>query len=163
VKGIYPALILVVALAACREKSAVLAPDLSVDFGCATNPRTAIISSFLSARGFTSFDEEQARRKKGKTFFALQLDAYDRRREMFEIIGLKKPESYGSGIDYRLTITSPPPTSHDRALEDAAVRLVRDTLRCQLHAVGRFENGADSLDLFNAVFEDEQRRMSGAK
>ncbi len=114
---------------------------------------------FLSSRGFSSFNEEKARRRVGKTFFPLQIDAYDRRRVMVEVIGLRKPSSYGNGVNYRLTITSPPPTLHDRALEDAAVDLVRDALRCEIHAVGRFENGADSVALFNAVFADEQRRM----
>jgi hypothetical protein len=139
----------------------VLAPDLVVDFGCATIPRADVISTFLSVHGFTSFDEERERRERGKSFFALQINAYDQHRMMVEVIGLRKPKSYGSGVNYRLTITSPPPTVHDHALEDAAVRLVRDTLACQLHAVNRFENRADSVAIFNAVFEDEQRRMRG--
>jgi hypothetical protein len=146
-------------LAACHEKTAVLAPDLAVDFGCAANPKPKTVEAFLSAHGFSSVDEEETRRKQGKTFFPLQIDAYDRRRVMIEVIGLRKPKSYGSGVDYRLTITSPPPTRHDNVLEDDAVKLVRDTLRCQLHMVSRFENGADSVRLFDAVFEDEQRRM----
>ena len=157
------ALVCVVMLAACREKAAVLAPDLTVDFGCAANPRPEVIRTFLSAHGFTSFDEERARRREGKTFFAFQIDASDRRRVMIEVIGLRKPESYGSGVDYRLTVTSPPPTAHDHALEDDAVHLVRHTLRCQVHAVNRFENGPDSTTLFNAVFDDLQRRMRARK
>lgn len=156
------ALFLCTALAACSEKPAVLAPDLAVDFGCAANPRPQAILAFLSAHGFSSIDEEQARHRKGRTFFPLQIDAFDRRRVLIEVIGLKKPKSYGSGIDYRLTITSPPPTLHDQALESDAVSLVRGTLRCDLHAVSRFENGRDSLELFNAIFEDEQRRMRAA-
>lgn len=118
--------------------------------------------AFLSTHGFSSVDEERARHREGKAFFALQIDAFDRRRVMIEVIGLQKPKSYGSGVDYRLTITSPPPTMHDRVLEADAVSLVRDILRCQLHAVNRFENAPESITLFNAIFEDLQRRMHTA-
>jgi len=155
-------LVLLTTLVACHERPVALAPDLVVDFGCAANPRPAPAIAFLLARGFTARDIEQSRRNEGRRFFPLQIDAYDRRRVMVELIGLQKPESYGSGVDFRLTITSPPPTVHDATLEDDALRLVQDGLHCKVHAVRRFENGPDSIALFNIVYEDERRRMRNA-
>lgn len=147
---------------ACHEKPTVLAPDLAVDFACGANPKPEDVRAFLSARGFSSADEEAARRNAGKSFFPLQIDATDRHRVMIEIVGLKKPTSYGSSIDYHLTITSPPPTKHDRALEQDTVRFVRSALHCALHNANHFENGPDSVQLFDAVFGDMQRRMKAA-
>ena len=148
-----------IVVAGCHEKPAVLAPDIKVEFGCATNPSPATVAAFLSRHGFAWSDEEQARRRQGKTFFPLQIDAVDRHRVIIEVIGLRKPRSYGSGIDYRLTITSPPPTRHDDRLESSAVGFVRETLRCEVHDVGRYENDADSSALFDSVLTDLNRRM----
>ena len=153
----------VAALSACQESPTLLAPDIVIDFGCPTNPPAERVMTFLSMHGFTSLDLEAARRKKGDTFFPLQIDAFDRRRIMIEVIGLKKPRSYGSGVDYRLTITSPPPTRHDQALESDAVQFVRGTLRCQVHDVGRFDNDVNAVKLFDSVLADVQRRMRVAR
>jgi len=152
-------LVLLTTLVACHERPVALAPDLVVDFGCTAHPRPALAIAFLSARGFSALDIEQSRRNEGRRYFPLQIDANNRRRVMVELIGLQKPESYGSGIDFRLTITSPPPTVRDTTLEDDALRLVRDGFHCKVHAVRRFENGPDSIALFNNVYEDVQRRM----
>ena len=149
----------VAALSACYEKPTLLAPDLVVDFGCPTNPSVEAVKAFLSVHSFTSLDLEAARRMKGNIFFPLQIDAFDRRRTVIEVIGLRKPRSYGSGVDYRLTITGPPPTRHDDRLESDAARFVHDTLGCQVRDVRRFENDANAAALFDSAFSDLQRRM----
>jgi hypothetical protein len=148
-----------VALAACHERPRVLAPDLVVDFGCRADPSRAAIMMFMAAHHFSAFDEESARRRHGKAFFPLQIEGYDNRSVMLDVIGLRKPKSYGSGVDYRLTITSPPPTHHDTTLESNALQFVRITLGCEVHDVRRFENDAGSVSLFKSIFEDVQGRI----
>jgi hypothetical protein len=137
-----------------------LAPDLEIDFACRARPSEAMIENFLQGHGFSSFNEERARRRHERGFFPLQIDGYDSARRMLDVIGLKQPPSFGGHVNYRLTLTSPPPTRHDATLEHAAVDLVHGELGCVVNSVRTFENDADSASMFDRVYAEEQSRIS---
>jgi hypothetical protein len=147
------------AVSACNERPQVLAPDQEIDFSCHGAPSELAIETFLRRNGFVAFDEERARRERERQFFPLEIDGFNPQRRMLDAIGLKEPPSRGHRVNYKLTLTSPPPTAHDAVLERAAVKFVRDTLRCQVSSVKVYDNGRDSLGLFNRLFADEQRRI----
>lgn len=147
-------------VAACNERPQVLAPDEEVDFSCRGAPSERAIENFLRRNGFVAFDEERARREREREFFPLEIDGFSQQRRTLNAIGLKEPASRGRRVKYKLTLTSPPPTAHDAELERAAVRFVRDTLRCQVSSVKTYDNGRDSLGMFNRLFADERRRIA---
>jgi len=157
--GLCAALVVAVPLASCHGKPRVLAPDYEVDFGCKVIPTVVPFERFMGARGFFWFDEEGARRRGGSSFYAMQIDSYDRGRRMLDVIGLREPPSFGGRVSYRLTITGPPPTGHDARLESAAEQFVRHTMECNVVSVHRYENSEESGVFFNTVFADEQRRI----
>ncbi len=151
---------LAILVVACHQRPEAIAPDAEIDFSCGNAPDENAIETFLTAQGFTHFNEERARRGREKGFFPLQIDGYNSRRWMLDLVGLKVPPSHGGRVNYRLTITSPPPTRHDAALERAAERFVRATLECRVQSLRMHDNGADSISMFDHVFAEEQRRIA---
>lgn len=149
-------------VAGCDEKPRILSPDFAVDFGCKSVPDAHVIERFMRVHGFSTFDEESAREKHGPPFFPLQIDGYDAQHVMFDVIGLRQPQSYGSHVLYHLTITGPPPSRHHDGLEKAARELVDKKLSCKIFGYQRHDNGLQSAALFQSVFEDELHRMRGA-
>ena len=145
-------------LAACDERPRVLAPDFAIDFRCKAVPNAETVEGFFRRHGFRAFDEEGPREKRGHHFFVLEVDGYDPRRRMFEVIGLRQPASYGSGVLYRLTITSPPPTHQDGRIEKDARNFAERTLHCRVTSASHFENGSESTELFRSVFQQVLRR-----
>lgn len=146
--------------AACNQRAQMIAPDFEVDFSCHGQPEESVIEGFASARGFRPFDEEHARRQRERGFFPLEIDSYDVRKRMLDVIGLREPPSHGNTIHYRLTILGPPPTVHDHMLESAALGLVRNRLRCQIETVGTNDNDRLASHLFDRIFADQQRRIA---
>jgi hypothetical protein len=145
----------------CNERSATIAPDLQIDFTCGSSPPAeSAIVDFLHRQGFTAFDEEVARRRREAGFFPLQIDGYNSRQWMLDFIGLQEPPSRGRGINYRLTIMSPPPTVHHDALERAALEFVRESLHCRIQSASTYDNGLESSAMFARVFAEEQRRIA---
>jgi hypothetical protein len=146
--------------AACNQHAQMIAPDFEVDFSCHGQPRESVIESFAAARGFRPFNEEHARRQLEQGFFPLEIDSYDLRRRMLDVIGLREPPSHGNSVHYRLTILGPPPTVHDHMLESAALGLVRNGLRCQIETIGTNDNDREASHLFDRIFVDQQRRIA---
>jgi hypothetical protein len=146
--------------AACSERPQAIAPDYEIDFSCSSTPQESIIEAFASRHGFRSFDEEGARRRTGRAFFPLEIDAFDVQRRMLDVIGLREPPSRGSVVHYRLTVLSPPPTVHDEALEHAALSLVREGLQCRIDSARANDNDSRAAAMFEGIFREEQRRIA---
>lgn len=149
-----------VLLGACHEKPVPLTPDLKVEFHCAQVPPSGAILSFMSAHGFSGADLEAAREKSGKHFFPLQVDGVDAHRSIFEVIGLKEPPSYGSKVDYRLTILSAPPTTHDPKLESQAQDFLETGLGCRIASIENGTNNDASTRQFDLVYDEVERRLN---
>jgi hypothetical protein len=148
-----------VLLGACHEKPVALTPDLKVEFHCAQVPPSAAILSFMTAHGFSGADVEAEREAKGKHFFPLQIDGVDSHRSIFEVIGLKEPPSYGSKVDYRLTILSAPPTTHDPKLESQAQDFLESGLGCRIASIENGTNTDASARQFDLVYDEVERRL----
>jgi hypothetical protein len=160
-KALWFALVSSVMLAAaCNERPQLLAPDQEIDFSCPGAPSEPSIESFLRRNGFVAFNEERARRKRQREYFPLQIDGFSRKRRTLNAIGLQEPQSRGHRVNYKLMLTSPPPTAHDAVLEAAAAKFVHDTLHCHIRSTKTNDNGRESLALFNRFFADEQRRIA---
>jgi hypothetical protein len=147
-------------LGACHEKPVPLTPDLKVEFHCAQVPPSAAILSFMTTHGFTGTDVEAARERKGKHFFPLQVDGVDSHRAIFEVIGLKEPPSYGSKVDYRLTILSAPPTTHDPKLESEAQDFLEGGLGCRIASIENGTNNDASTQQFDLVYDEVEHRLN---
>jgi hypothetical protein len=145
--------------AACNQHAQMIAPDFEVDFSCHGQPEESVIEGFAAAQGFRPFNEEHARRKREQGFFPLEIDSYDTRKRMLDVIGLREPPSRGNTVHYRLTILGPPPTVHDHLLESAALGFVRNGLRCQIQTIGTNDNDREASRLFDRIFTDQQRRI----
>jgi hypothetical protein len=155
-----PLVMAIFALAGCRPHPQAIAPDFEVDFSCRSGPQELVIEAFARRHGFRAFNEEEARRRAGHSFFPLEIDAFDIQRRMLDVIGLREPPSRGGAVHYRLTILSPPPTVHDQALEHAGLGLVRDGLRCRVDSARANDNGSEATAMFEGIFRDEQRRIA---
>jgi hypothetical protein len=147
-------------LGGCHEQPSPLTPDLTVEFQCAQTPSPDAIASFMGSHGFAAADTESSRRKRGKAFFPLQVDGIDQRHKIFEVIGLKEPPSYGHAVHYRLTILSPPPTSHDPKLESAAQDFLETALGCRIASIANGTNKDASTRQFDLVYDEVLRRLN---
>jgi len=150
-------------LCGCNEKARVLSPDLLIAFSCRNIPDPQQIASFAGSHGFAAFDEEGERRKQGRVFYALQVDAVDRNHRLFDVIGLPEPPSFGGGITYKLTITGPPPSHHDLGLETEAHDFIASLPGCRISSENRYDNSAQSAAMFQFVYLDEVRRIEDGK
>ncbi len=150
-------------LGGCHAKPRVLAPDYELDFECKNVPPAKSVETFMITHGFSSFDEEGARRRRGLSFFPIEIHGFDAHRVMLDVIGLREPISRGGAIHYRLTITGPPPTRRDPRLESDSARFVTDLIHCRIQGTHRNFNDAQSAALFGDLFDDEQRRLRAGR
>jgi len=153
---------MLVSLGGCHEKPTPLTPDLKIDFHCARVPSPDVARSYFASQYFTVADTEASRRTKGKHFFPFQVEGYNPRHVVVEVIGLREPPSLGHAINYRLTILSPPPTSHDRGLEYAAKQLV-PILGCKVGSIETGENDDASSKQFARFFQVVKERVEEAR
>jgi hypothetical protein len=116
----------------------------------------------MIAHGFSAADIEAARRAKGKTFFPVQVEGFDRRDTVFEVIGLKEPPSFGHAINYRLTILSAPPTHHDPKLESDAQAFVQTQLDCHVLSRESGDNDDASSRPFAHFLDIVKKRIEEA-
>lgn len=144
--------------AAARTDS--LAPDLAINFSCATPPSESAIEDFLKQHRFVVANYERVRRSLGLGFYPLEIDSLDARNWEIHFIGLRAPP--GEKILFSAGAYSPPPTQYDRRLEDAVVAFVSQTLKCAVTSTDRGDNGPEARGLFDQMLSMQKNRMHEA-
>jgi hypothetical protein len=142
------AILLLSAQTACGTASSYDA-DLAVNFQCGAPPSEGEIESFLAKRGFSVANEERVRRQFNLGFYPMQIEAHDQRRRTVEFMGLGAAAGANT---YDAAIYSPPPTRHDRVLEEAFGQLISKTLKCQITSITRGSNPASASSFYDRLF-----------
>lgn len=156
-------LVATLALSACHEKPSPLTPDLRIEFRCARPPSPNVVTSFMAAHGFYAADVETPRRAKGKKFFPIQVEGFNEKSMVIEMIGLKEPPSLGHAINYRLSILSRPPTNRDPELESDARTFVQTQLGCSVLSAETGNNDDASSGQFAHYFDVVKKRVEEAR
>jgi hypothetical protein len=153
------------ALAGCSRQN-VLAPDFAFNFTChggAYPASETAIENFITAHGFTAFNEERVRRQYKLALYPLAIDGYTPDRRMLDFRGINdkngdKPDLHAT--IYSVGIYSPPPTRHDAALEKSLLAFVSSTLKCDVSNISHGDNAADRAVFFDKVYQAEQKRIA---
>src|ERR1700761_5963108 len=111
-----------VALCGCGQKDAI-APDLAFNFTChgaSYPPSENAMETFLTAHGFTAFNEERVRKQYHLRLYPLAIDGDDKYRRMLDFRGINEKasdEPVAQATIFSVGLYSPPPTVHDGKLE----------------------------------------------
>ena len=136
-------------VAAVRSLSA----DLSLHFICSGQDRVSIekrVVTFLIENGFKVLNLARLQQEHQVFFLKTNIKSLDAKHRMIDLLSPSpNPDRYV------LTLNTPPPTRREVKIEDAILRFVSDTLKCDVRQVTRGENGSDRRDLH----EDEVGRL----
>lgn len=160
----FAAIASLLALAGCGQEDK-LAPDFAFNFRChgahypASEPA---IEKFVASHGFTVFNEERVRRQYNLPLYPLAIDGFDKGRRMLDFRGINeksgdRPVPIAS--IYSVGLYSPPPTRHDKKLEDAMFAFVSGTLKCEISNVSHGDNDAARAPFFDKVYKAERKRI----
>lgn len=153
------------ALAGCGQE-AKLAPDFAFNFRChgAQYPASeSAIEKFVASQGFTAFNEERVRRQYNLPLYPLAIDGFDKHRRMLDFRGINEKsgdQPVPIATIYSVGLYSPPPTRHDKKLEDAMLAFVSGTLKCEISNISHADNDAGRAPFFDKVYKAEQTRIA---
>lgn len=146
-----------------------LAPDLAFNFRCSTKASPVsetAIENFIQSRGFTVFNEERVRRQYKLGMYPLAIDGDDKSHRMLDFRGVNEKasdEPVAVATIYAVGLYSPPPTTHDTALEQATLDFVAHTLKCDISHISHGTNTADQAMLFDKIYRTEQKRIADGR
>lgn len=155
-------------LCGCGQEDAI-APDLAFNFTChgAADPVSeTAIEDFLKSHGFTAFNEERVRKQYHLRLYPLAIDGDDKNRRMLDFRGINEKASdapVAKATIYSVGLYSPPPTMHDRKLEDATVAFVKTALKCDVSQFTHGNNDADRAAFYDKVYAAEQTRIAAGR
>ena len=164
----FAAISLALAIFGCDRQSE-LVPDLAFNFRCSGKAYPAsegAMEKFLAAHGFTAFNEERIRRQYKLPLYPLAVDGYDKHKRILDFRGINEKVSDNPvpvATIYSVGVYSPPPTTHDVALEQATLDFVTKVLKCGVSRVSRGTNGAERTAFYNAVYKAEQSRIAAGR
>lgn len=125
--------------------------DLFLDFTCPAPPKTSSFETFLKHEKFHTFNRQPLPSAAGEFPIDINIFAYDARRWRLYLDG---PETIGAGKEiYNLVVESPPPTQHDKELEDKIVAFVGQAMNCKITFETRGENPASMRWFFDITFK----------
>lgn len=160
----FAAIAALLVLAGCGRESK-LAPDFAFNFRChgAQYPASeTAIEKFVASHGFTVFNEERVRRQYNLPLYPLAIDGFDKQRRILDFRGINEKsgdQPIPIASIYSVGLYSPPPTRHDKRLEDAIFSFVSGTLKCEISNVSRGDNDAGRAAFFDKVYKAEQKRI----
>jgi len=157
-------LLLSASAALCQQQES-LSPDLALNFSCKIAPSEEAIEKFLKLHDFEVANPERVRRQLQRSFFLLDIEALDKRSWIVTFRGSSIPavQQKVEGVFYTVGVNSPPPTQHDRNLEEAIISFVSNDLDCQITSNGRYENPVGATDFFRLILSNQKSRIYEAE
>ena len=163
---------LLAALCGCGQDEAI-APDLAFNFTCHGTfdpPSETAMETFLTAHGFTAFNEERVRKQYHLRLYPLAVDGYDAHHRMLDFRGInEKPADEANDAPvptatiFSVGLYSPPPTVHDTKLETATVDFVKTVLKCDVLHFTHGRNEAGRAAFYDKVYAAEQTRIAAGR
>lgn len=124
------------------------------------------MEAFLTGHEFVAFNEERVRKQYNLRLYPLAVDGFDKRKRILDFRGINekvgdKPEPVAT--IYSVGLYSPPPTVRDATLEQALLKFVATTLKCDVSQVSHGSNGPERAALYEAIYKAEQKRIADGR
>ena len=132
--------------------------DLNINLECDNIPSGAAIEGFLKEQGFQTADEDRVRRQYGRGSYPM-IEGIDSQKRWISFAGMSvPPQAY-----FNVSLDGPPPTRHDKVLEQRLITFVSHLPGCKINSRTFGNSEENTAALYSQFFADALSRIKEAR